>query len=100
MCEISIPLEGIPSEQLSFTYPDSFTAMGFSSQFGLPYVPRQYHKKVFRIEQLAQVVKEYGIPVDDVEEGHQNYHLKPFEKYIEVQLWSNKPIAHILEAAL
>jgi hypothetical protein len=92
MREIPFPIKDIPTAVMSFTYPDSFTAMAFGPQFGLPQVPRPYHERVFRIEELLNVVDEFGLPIDDSSEGHENYHLKPFEKYIEFQVWSDSPI--------
>ncbi|WP_172203215.1 hypothetical protein [Niveibacterium sp. COAC-50] len=94
---ITLALNTLPADQLSFTYPDSFTAMGFGPQFGLPHVARPYHGQVFRLEALAEVVAQYGLPADEPDAGHADYHLKPFEKYIEVQLWSDAPIASLLQ---
>ncbi len=49
-------------QDLDFTYPDSFTAMAFGPQFGLPLKPRPYHQHVFRLPQLQEVVAQYGLP--------------------------------------
>jgi len=100
MRAVTLALDALPADQLSFTYPDSFTAMGFGPQFGLPHVARPYHGRVFSIDALDDVVSQFGLPPDEPDAGHEDYHLKPFEKYIEVQLWSDAPIAALRQRAL
>jgi hypothetical protein len=79
-----------------FTYPDSFTSMGCGQAFGLPDDPRPYHGTVYRIEELQPVVDEYGLPDDQPDAVYNGYQHRSFEKYIEVQLWSDEPILHLL----
>jgi hypothetical protein len=94
--EIVLALSDLPSEVTSFTYPDSFTAMGFGPRFGLPHEARPYHHQVFRLQQLADVVARHGLPVDEPAASYDGYQSRPFEKYIEVQLWSDGPVRHLL----
>ncbi len=89
--EVVIALEDLPSEVTSFTYPDSFTAMEFGPRFNLPQEPRPYHGRVFRMEELPEIVAQYGLP-DDGDTAYEGYQNRPFEKYIEVQLWSDEPL--------
>lgn len=89
--EVVIALEQLPSDVTSFTYPDSFTAMEFGPRFNLPQEPRFYHGHVYRMEQLPEVVAQYGLP-DDGETTYEGYQHRPFEKYIEVQVWSDEAI--------
>ncbi|HKW95632.1 MAG TPA: hypothetical protein VJX92_27340 [Methylomirabilota bacterium] len=96
--EVVLRLEDLPSEVMSFTYPDSFTAMAFGPQFGIPLQARPYHKQVFRLEQLKDVVAQYGLPADATEDGYEGYAYRPFEKYIEVQVWSDEPIRPFLNS--
>ena len=65
MQEVRTALSELPSTQASFTYPDSFTAMAFGPEFGLPYEPKPYHKRVFRLEELIGVIRLYGTPQDE-----------------------------------
>jgi hypothetical protein len=94
--EVTLALSAIPSEQASFTYPDSFTAMGCGQAFGLPDDTRPYHGTVFRMEELDEVVGTYGLPDDEPDADYAGYQHRAFEKYIEVQLWSDQPIRHLL----
>ena len=84
--EVVLPLSDLPSEATSFTYPDSFTAMGCGLAFGLPDDPRPYHGTVFRMEELEGVVHAYGLPDDSPDTDYAGYQNRTFEKYIEVQL--------------
>lgn len=85
----------LPEEATSFTYPDSFVAMGLSSEFGLPYEPKPYHGQVFRLAELDGIVARFGLP-EDVLDGYDGYERRPFERFVEVQLWSDAPIRHLL----
>jgi hypothetical protein len=91
MRQVVLPLAGLPTEVASFTFPDSFTAMGLVKDFGLAYEPRPYHERVYRMEELKQVVAEFGQPADD-EDEYTGYERRPFEKYIEVQIWADEPV--------
>lgn len=88
-------LADLPEEMTSITYPDSFTAMGLAPEFGLPYEPKPYHEKVFRLSQLEELIDRYGLP-DDLPADYDGYEQRPFEMYVEVQLWSDRPVAHLL----
>ena len=96
--ELVLPLSNLPAEVTCFTYPDSFGAMAFGSRFGLPYEPRPHHEQVFKLAQLQEVVALYGLPADEANPVYDGYQHRPFEKYIEVQLWSDEPIRAFLEA--
>jgi hypothetical protein len=47
---------------------------------------------VFRLEQLPEIVDRYGLPLEDVDPIYDGYQHRPFEQYIEVQVWSDAPI--------
>lgn len=87
MEEVVLPLAALPDEATSITYPDSFTAMGL--------VPQPYHERVFRLSDLEALVEQYGLPADPMD-GYEGYEQRPFEMYIEVQLWSDEPVADLL----
>jgi len=97
MAEVHISLSELPSQLASFTYPDSFTAMGLIAEYGLPYEPRPYHNHVYLLDQLPDIVKTYGLPADESEQSYKDYHKRTFEKYIEIQVWSDKPINYLIE---
>ena len=90
--EVRVELSQLPAGAAGFTYPDSFTAMGFAPRFGLPYEARPYHERVYRLHELAEVVAEHGMPADETGADYDGYQHRPFEKYIEIQLWSDTPL--------
>jgi hypothetical protein len=94
--ELVIPLAELPEDVTSFTYPDSFTAMGLAPDYGLPYEPKPYHEQVFPISCLPDVVNDHGLP-EDSGDAYEGYEHRPFEQYIEVQLWSDAPVARWLD---
>jgi hypothetical protein len=96
MREVRLPLRSLPDSATSFTYPDSFTAMALGPRFGLPYEPRPYHERVFRLRDLRAVVEQYGLPADEPSPVYDGYERRPFEKYVELQLWSDAPIVSML----
>ena len=95
--EVVIPLSELPTEVTCFTYPDSFTAMAAVRDLGLPYEPKPYHESAFRLEQLEEVIGRYGLPPDEPHAVYDGYQNRPFEKYLEVQLWSDSPIGECVQ---
>lgn len=95
MQEVRLPLSSLPVTAASFTYPDSFTAMGFAPDFGISYERRDYHGRVFLLDELEEVIGRYGLPADDPSDPYEGYEKRPFEKYVEVQLWSDAPIEQL-----
>ena len=96
MTHVELQLADLPDEATSFTHPDSFTAMALGPEFGLPYEPRACHEQVFRLADLERIVAEYGVPDDPGPHGYDGYAHRPFEMYIEIQLWTDGPIAALL----
>ncbi|HEX3776806.1 MAG TPA: hypothetical protein VHV51_20180 [Polyangiaceae bacterium] len=92
MRQVAIPLSALPDGVTSFTYPDSFVAMGFGPRFGLPQMARPYHNQAFRMSQLSEVIRQFGLPSGDADEDYEGYRYRPFEKFIEIQVWSDDPI--------
>lgn len=60
---------------------------------------RPYHEQVFLLYELDEVISKYGLP-EDIDGGYDGYVQRPFEQYIEVQLWSDEPVARWLPGAL
>ncbi len=95
MRQVVVPVDELPDEATSFTYPDSFTAMALGPDFGLPHEPKPYHERVFRLSELSEVIDRYGLP-SEAGAGYQGYALRPFELYVEIQLWTDEPIRRFL----
>jgi hypothetical protein len=91
MDEVILEMAALPHDQTTFTYPDSFASMGLGTELGLHHEPRPYHGRVFRLDELADLVERFGMPADEPG-AYDGYQVHPFEKYIEVQLWSDAPI--------
>jgi hypothetical protein len=89
MQEIIIPLKEISSEFISFTYPDSMASFDLEKD---PKYQMPYHGKVFTLEEIKEVIREYKMPSDEL--GFTSRYGYP--KYIEAQLWSDKPIGKYL----
>jgi hypothetical protein len=94
MEEAVLMLGDLPDDATSFTYPDSLTSMGLGLDYGLPHEPKPYHGTVFRLRELAAVVGRHGLPADQAGD-YAGYQHQPFEKYIEVQLWTDEPLARV-----
>ncbi|TVS00574.1 MAG: hypothetical protein EA407_14500 [Rhodobacteraceae bacterium] len=95
---VTLDWRSLPKEALSFTYPDSFVSMRFGPDYGLRADPREpYHERVFFMDELADVVAEHGLPDGNPDDAYEGYHTRRFEKYIEVQVWTDDPVARFLD---
>jgi hypothetical protein len=92
LARVTLPLSALPDAQTSITYPDSFTAMALAPSYGLPYEPKPYHGRVFRLAELAGLIETHGHPDDSRDEDYATFANRPFERYVEVQLWSDGPV--------
>ena len=90
--EVILNWRDIPSEWLSFTYPDSFVSMGLAERYSEVFVEKPYHGRVFRMHELEEIISTWGYPDDDFSRPYENYINEEFEKFIEVQLWSDEPV--------
>jgi hypothetical protein len=79
-CELKIPLAEFDSDQISFTYGDTFPAMRV--QDGKP-----YRRQVYVLDELADVIQRYGLPQEWNADGARGP-----ERYIEAQVWSDYAI--------
>lgn len=93
MEEIRIPLAYLADRAVSFTYPDSFVAMGFMPQFNMEVASKPYHGNVYFLHELTEVINKFGLPKDDFSMEYRNYVGEEFEKFIEIQVWDDSPLA-------
>ncbi len=96
MNAVQLSLEDLPAKSTSITYPDSVVSMGIGVEYGLPDSPRPYHGQVFFLDELPDLVAEFGLP-DDGTGDYDGYAFREFEKFIEIQLWIDDPIVSIVE---
>lgn len=82
MKELTLALENIPKEFISFTYPDSMATLALDND---PVYKKPYNGKVFTYDELLEVVQQFGYPKDEIAKcskfGYPNY--------IEAQIWCN-----------
>jgi hypothetical protein len=93
--EVVLPLIELPAAATSFTYPDSITALGLGARYGVPIYPRPYHGRVYRLAELDGVIDQHGLPADTVPASYDGHQRQPFEHFIEIQLWSDAPLAGV-----
>lgn len=83
-CELSIPIERFDPSTLSFTYGDLFPTMRVQDG-------KKYRGQIYTMEEINELVTELGFPQDWNPWGD-----KGPERYIEAQIWDNKPLTQWL----
>lgn len=79
---------------------DSISALGLGVPLGLPAPHPAHADRVYRLDDLAALVAEHGLPANAAPEttagytGHQHTLL---DAYIEIHLWADDPIDGILQ---
>lgn len=96
MKRVRLPLSALPPDQTSITYPDSFTATGSETRPGIGRQPQPCHGHVFLLDELPELVEQFGIPEPRWNGQYQTWTTWPSEAYIEVQLWTDEPIKAFL----
>jgi hypothetical protein len=79
-CELRVPLEAFDPAAVSLTYGDSFPAMRYGD--GKP-----YRGKVYRLDDLPDLVARYGLPQVWNADGQGGP-----DRYIEAQVWDDAPL--------
>mgnify|MGYP000863908596 CR=1 FL=1 len=82
--ELRVPIDLFSGDIVSFTYGDLFPTMRYLD--GKP-----YRCQVYTLSELPDLIKTYGLPQEWNRDGRHGP-----ERYIEAQLWSDKPIAGYL----
>ena len=93
---IQIDLEDLPPLSTSVTYPDSFVAMALSREFGIPQEPKPYHERVFLLSEIPSLAERWGLPDPQMDVEYDGYHKRPFEIFVEIQVWSDDPVSGFL----
>lgn len=64
VAEVCLPLAALPADVTSATYADSITAMGLGVPLGLPAPDPEHADRVYRLEELEDLIARYGLPHD------------------------------------
>jgi hypothetical protein len=85
---VMMPLSAFGADMLTFTYPDSMASLPLATDDGLTAYRRRYHGEVFTRDEITAVVEEHGMPDRTAK----------FDRFIEVQVWDDRPIQRLLRA--
>jgi hypothetical protein len=94
--KLQIPLSLFSTDMISFTYPDSMPSLAIATDTtGRGDLYRKpIHTQVFTLEEIVEVVQEYGMPGDKWKtEEYWRY-----DRFIEAQVWDDRPIWKFVES--
>jgi hypothetical protein len=84
---IRIPLIEFSRQTITFTYPDSMTSLPLATLIEHQKDRKPYHGQVFTLDEIENVVSEYGIPGKVIDRAGSRY-----DTFIEVQIWDENPL--------
>lgn len=90
---VVMPLAAFSPNMLTFTYPDSMASFPLGTREDHAHDRQAYHGRVFGLEEIEDVVAEFGMP------GHR-WKVDPsmrHDRFIEVQVWDKRPIERFLD---
>ena len=85
---ISIPLDSISDDDISFTFPDSMASRMFKLYPANNFNP-EYHGIVFTKIGIKKIIEKYGLPQITNRQTHYEAH----DYFIEAQLWDDKYVS-------
>ncbi|NEU73067.1 hypothetical protein PI95_010970 [Hassallia byssoidea VB512170] len=91
--KIQISVSEFNLKEISFTYPDSMISYWLKDKKQEPFYQPDYHGQVFRLDEIVQIIKKSGIPVEE-------WKLEKTRKYdifIEAQIWNEQGILNYLQ---
>jgi hypothetical protein len=91
---IVLPLAALPADMLTFTFPDSMASLPLGLYDEHAADRRSYHGKVFTLDEIGQVIAEFGMPAAERWQPAQSV---KFDRFIEVQLWDDEPLRALVE---
>lgn len=83
---LKIPAEKFDLRTVSFTYGDSMPTFSERCADG-----REYRRQVYFYDEIVKLIEKYGLPQEWNDDGRHGP-----ERYIEVQIWSDKVIRPIV----
>jgi hypothetical protein len=95
-CSLVMPLADFPPDILTFTYPDSMASFAIGTRKDHEAERMPYHGQVFMLPKIRSVVAEFGMPEDQWKADGP----RRFDRFIEVQVWDERPILRFLDDAI
>jgi hypothetical protein len=89
-----IPLTGFAPDKLTFTYPDSMASFPLGTRDEHARERKPYHGRVFTLQEIEDVVAEFGMPGNRWATEPSMRH----DKFLEVQVWDDRPIERFLHS--
>ncbi|GIP31927.1 hypothetical protein [Paenibacillus sp. J2TS4] len=84
--QLIIPIEQFDAKAVSFTYGDLFPTMRYNDD-------RPYRKQVYTMQEIRDIIAEYGMPQQWNKDGTNGP-----ERYIEAQVWDNRPLLKYMKS--
>ena len=91
---LRVPLAAFARDMVTFTYPDSMTNFEIAAQAPDGAQRRDYHGKIFTLDEIREVVAAHGRPDARWLIGESG---TP-DRFIEVRVWDESPIRRFLAA--
>ncbi|MGO1080083.1 hypothetical protein [Inquilinus sp. CA228] len=91
-CSLVMPLDALPEDVVTFTFPDSMASLSIATCDDHRDERRPYHGRVFSLSQIMEVVAEFGVPDASWSQDHR----RRFDRYVEVQVWDERPVTQFL----
>ncbi|MGO4106360.1 hypothetical protein [Paenibacillus sp. YAF4_2] len=82
--ELRIPISNFVPDTISFTYGDLFPTMRYQDG-------KMYRNQVYTFNEIEALINEFGLPQEWNRLGNNGP-----ERYIEVQVWDDKPLSTLL----
>lgn len=89
-----IPLAALPPETLTFTYPDSMASLALATKAAHAAERMPYHGQVFTLDEIRDVIAEHGMPDQRGKMAVPKFN----DRFIEVQVWDDRPLRRFLES--
>lgn len=91
--QVRLDLAALPPEATSLTWPDSIASMGLLVEYGISLPDKPQYGQVFQLDELDRVLAAFGRPDSGQPADYTGHQRAAFDHFIEVQLWSDEPIA-------
>ncbi|MDL2403709.1 hypothetical protein [Rhizobium mayense] len=87
-----MPLNAFPEGTITFTIPDSMASLPIAKHHKYELERQPYHGQVFSLEEIRDVVAKFGMPNESWAADPR----KRFDRFVEVQVWDDRPIIEYL----